>query len=78
MKRCHECGRRFGLIRHRWGLHQFCTKVCLERYKTRLLEKGREWCIAFVYPHTSLLPQRIARPEFAARFAFRKRRLGRN
>jgi hypothetical protein len=61
MKRCHECGRGFGLIRHRWGFHQFCTKLCLQRYKTRFLEKGRNWWLSFVDPHLNMSPLRIAK-----------------
>jgi hypothetical protein len=34
---CSGCGsRRFGLIRHSWGAHQFCRKECMERFKRRL------------------------------------------
>ena len=34
---CSGCGsRRFGLIRHSWGVHQFCRKQCMERFKRRL------------------------------------------
>jgi hypothetical protein len=54
MKRCHECGRRFGLVRHQWGIHQFCTRACVRRYKTRLLEEGREWWLMFARPPVSL------------------------
>jgi len=37
MKVCTECGStRFGLIRYRWGVHQFCRRECLEQYKRRL------------------------------------------
>jgi hypothetical protein len=40
-KRCHTCKRNFGLVRHRYGLKQFCRKKCLEKYKDGL---GRELC----------------------------------
>jgi hypothetical protein len=33
MKRCEQCSERFGLVRHRLGLKQFCSKQCLKRYK---------------------------------------------
>jgi hypothetical protein len=37
MRACSDCGStRFGLIRHRWGVHQFCRRACMERYKRRL------------------------------------------
>jgi hypothetical protein len=38
MKRCLQCGRQFGLIRH-W---QFCSKKCLETYQ-RNWEEKRKW-----------------------------------
>jgi hypothetical protein len=31
--RCYQCHGRFGLIRHRYALRQFCTKQCLERFR---------------------------------------------
>jgi hypothetical protein len=31
--RCYQCHGRFGLIRHRYALKQFCTKECLERFR---------------------------------------------
>jgi hypothetical protein len=61
MTRCHECGRGFGLIRHRWGFRQFCTKLCLQRYKTRFLQKGRNWWLSFIDPHLNMSPVRIAK-----------------
>jgi hypothetical protein len=37
MRVCSECGsRRFGLIRHRWGVHQFCRRECMARFRRRL------------------------------------------
>ena len=34
---CSSCGsRRFGLVRHGWGGHQFCRKECMEGFKRRL------------------------------------------
>lgn len=40
---CTQCGTsRFGLIRHRYGLAQFCSKLCLDRFKEDL-ERKRRW-----------------------------------
>jgi hypothetical protein len=36
MKRCAQCGRKFGLIRHRWHGYQFCTKKCRDDFLDRL------------------------------------------
>ena len=33
MKRCYQCDGRFGLIRHRFGLKQFCSKPCLLEFR---------------------------------------------
>ena len=33
MKRCYQCDERFGLIRHRFGLKQFCSKRCLLEFR---------------------------------------------
>ena len=44
--RCHQCSGRFGLIRHRLGLKQFCSTRCLERYKIdieRTTTRIKEW-----------------------------------
>jgi hypothetical protein len=42
MKACSECGTaRFGLIRHRWGFHVFCTRGCMERFQQRLFDEVR-------------------------------------
>jgi len=39
---CAHCGTsRFGPIRHRWGFAQFCTRLCLERYREDLERKRR-------------------------------------
>jgi len=45
-KRCHTCQGTFGLIRHRYGLKQFCRKKCLQKYKVgieRELCRRRGW-----------------------------------
>ena len=55
MKRCHECGRGFGLIRYRWGLHQFCTRLCMQRYKSRFLERGRDWWLSSAEAQPNML-----------------------
>jgi hypothetical protein len=75
MKRCHECGRKFGLIRHRWGLHQFCTNSCLQRYKNRFLEKGRNWCLLFVEAYPNMSALKIARFGSSGRRGSGKRRI---
>ena len=32
-RRCAHCGTtKFGLIRHRWYRHQFCRKVCRDKF----------------------------------------------
>jgi len=33
MKRCHQCNGRFGLVRYRFELKQFCSKRCLLEYR---------------------------------------------
>jgi len=33
-KTCYECGRPFGLIRHRFTFKQFCSQKCLEKYRS--------------------------------------------
>jgi hypothetical protein len=46
MKRCHQCSGRFGLVRHRSGLKQFCSKGCLSRYKVaieRQITHAKHW-----------------------------------
>jgi hypothetical protein len=34
MKRCHQCNGHFGLIRHKLALNHFCSRRCLNKYKT--------------------------------------------
>jgi hypothetical protein len=44
--RCNQCNGRFGLIRHRLGLKQFCSTRCLGRYTTeieRTTTRIKEW-----------------------------------
>ena len=46
MKRCFQCNGRFGLIRYRHGLKHFCSKKCLNRYKSdteRKISRIKEW-----------------------------------
>jgi hypothetical protein len=31
--RCYQCNGRFGLIRYRFALKQFCSNFCIERHK---------------------------------------------
>jgi hypothetical protein len=44
--RCYQCNGRFGLVRHRLGLKQFCSTRCLSQYKTevdRTTTRIKEW-----------------------------------
>jgi hypothetical protein len=36
MKRCHVCQGRFGLIRHHYNRLQFCSRLCVAGYRTKL------------------------------------------
>jgi hypothetical protein len=42
MKRCHHCGRRFGLVRYRHYTSQFCTARCLEIWRRVQSDKARQ------------------------------------
>jgi hypothetical protein len=45
-KRCYQCNGRFGLIRHTFALKQFCSKQCVDKYKTgteRKISRVKEW-----------------------------------
>lgn len=45
------CGKRFGLINHKYYTLRFATKLCLERYKHRVddaAHRKRRW-LAFLY-----------------------------
>jgi hypothetical protein len=42
MKRCAQCGGKFGLIRHTFLRGQFCSKICLQAYKLDL-DMKRSW-----------------------------------
>ena len=42
MKRCHNCGGRFGLVRHRHYTLHFCTARCLEVWKRVQSDKARQ------------------------------------
>jgi hypothetical protein len=44
--RCYQCNGRFGLVRRRLGLKQFCSTRCLSQYKTdieRTTSRIKEW-----------------------------------
>jgi len=44
--RCCQCNRRFGLVRRRLGLKQFCSARCLGQYKSdieRTTNRIKEW-----------------------------------
>jgi hypothetical protein len=36
---CEQCGARFGLIRHRWYRHQFCSVKCRASFVGKLAER---------------------------------------
>ena len=40
IRRCDTCNGRFGLIRHRFAQKQFCSKQCLDRYKSNTARKS--------------------------------------
>jgi hypothetical protein len=42
MKRCAQCGGKFGLVRHAFLRGQFCSKICLHAYKLDL-DMKRSW-----------------------------------
>jgi hypothetical protein len=52
MKRCLQCGGKFGLIRHALRRGRFCSKLCLETYK-RDQERKSRWQL-WLY-HNSVL-----------------------
>jgi hypothetical protein len=33
IKHCYQCNGRFGLIRRRFALKQFCSKECVDKYR---------------------------------------------
>jgi len=46
MKRCCECGGRFGLIRYRLAQRSFCSKQCRDKYRAETERKAsriKEW-----------------------------------
>jgi hypothetical protein len=42
MKRCRQCGAKFGLIRRTFMREQFCSQPCVETYK-REWERRHQW-----------------------------------
>ena len=36
MKRCRQCGGKFGLVRHHDVRHSFCSRRCVDRFKKKL------------------------------------------
>ena len=36
LKCCHQCGGKFGLVRYYYMRHPFCSRRCVERFKTPL------------------------------------------
>jgi hypothetical protein len=46
MQRCYQCNGRFGLIRRRFALKQFCSKRCLDEYQSgteHKVSRIKEW-----------------------------------
>ena len=46
MNRCHQCNGRFGLIRYRLALKQFCSKKCFSKFKVaaeRDVSRLKQW-----------------------------------
>jgi hypothetical protein len=44
--RCYQCNGRFGLVRHRFALKQFCSKHCVENYRAnadRTISREKVW-----------------------------------
>jgi hypothetical protein len=44
--RCYQCHGHFGLVRSKFALKQFCSKACVENYKTdteRKISLIKEW-----------------------------------
>ena len=39
LKRCHQCGGKFGLVRYYYLRHPFCSRRCVERFKIPLEEE---------------------------------------
>jgi len=39
-KRCYQCHGRFGLIRRKFALKQFCSNQCVDKYKNDAEHKG--------------------------------------
>jgi hypothetical protein len=51
MKRCEECGGRFGLVVYRYFARRFCRKRCRDRYLARqhqLVQSARERWLAYL------------------------------
>src|ERR1700692_3873991 len=44
-KRCYQCNGRFGLIRRRFAMKQFCSTRCVDEYKTteRTIRRIKVW-----------------------------------
>ena len=39
MKRCHQCSGKFGLVRHHYLRHPFCSRRCVERFRRPVAEE---------------------------------------
>jgi hypothetical protein len=42
MKHCYQCKGHFGLVRHKFASQQFCSKRCLDQYKSDI-RAANEW-----------------------------------
>jgi hypothetical protein len=39
MNRCHQCGGKFGLVRHHYLRHPFCSRRCIELFKEPVISE---------------------------------------
>lgn len=39
LKRCHQCGGKFGLVRYYYTRRPFCSRACVDRFKSPLAEE---------------------------------------
>ena len=61
MKNCAHCRARFGLIRHRYGLQQFCSKKCLAAFKLKFeveIRQRQSW-YEFLIGHAAAPPRSV-------------------
>ncbi len=41
--KCDECGKKFGMVRHRWWPSTFCSKKCLRKWVVREGKRTKEF-----------------------------------